>query len=55
MKVMTRIKEHTLIFGAQDGVQEGSLRSSPIGGDPALPRRFLHAMHDAIRRRGHAR
>jgi hypothetical protein len=48
LKVMASIKEDRLIFQAQEGEREGSLRTSPFSGNPDLAHHFLHAMYDAM-------
>jgi predicted amidohydrolase YtcJ len=50
LKVMASIKEDKLIFEAEEGVKEGSIRSFSIGGSPYGSHRFLHAMYDGMGR-----
>ena len=53
LQVMASIKEDRLIFEAQEGVKEGSLRSFPFAGDPEVAHHFLHAMYDGMGSRRH--
>jgi predicted amidohydrolase YtcJ len=53
LQVMASIKEDRLIFEAQEGVKEGSLRALPFAGDPEVAHHFLHAMYDGMGSRRH--